>query len=113
MEEDKTGFKILTGKPKGKGFLGEPRHRWENIILDFKIVISTRNWFLSAQDRNYSIALLNAALNIHVSKAMGSVCRLFRIMYTLCDTYSIKVRFYLLTNRILQLSIFYRYPDRT
>ena len=32
MEEGKSGFKILTGKPKGKRSLGRPRRRWENNI---------------------------------------------------------------------------------
>ena len=35
MEEGRSVFKILTGKPKGKKRLGRPRRRWEdNIRLD-------------------------------------------------------------------------------
>ena len=39
------------------------RHRWEdNIRMDLKeIGINTRNWIDSAQDRDYSRALENAA----------------------------------------------------
>ena len=32
MEEDKSAFKILTGKPTGKRPLGRPRCRWEDNI---------------------------------------------------------------------------------
>ena len=42
MEEGRSAFKILTGKPTGK------------------------NWVDSAQDRNYWRALVNAALNLRV-----------------------------------------------
>ena len=30
MEEDRSVFKILTGKPTGKRPLGRPRRRWED-----------------------------------------------------------------------------------
>jgi hypothetical protein len=45
MEEDRSAFKILTGKPTGKRSLGSPRHRWEdNIRMDLKeIGINMRN----------------------------------------------------------------------
>ena len=61
-------FKILTGKPTGKGHLGRPRRRWEdNIRIDFEgIFINAGNWVDSAQDRNYWRALVNAALNLRV-----------------------------------------------
>ena len=37
MEEGRSAFKILTGKPAGKRPLGRPGHRWEdNIRMDFK-----------------------------------------------------------------------------
>ena len=70
MEEDRTVFKILAGKPTGKRPLGRPRHRWEdNVIMDFKeIGINTRNWVDSAQDRNYWRALVNVALNSRLHK---------------------------------------------
>ena len=32
MEESKSAFKLLTGKPTGKRFLGRPRHWWEDAI---------------------------------------------------------------------------------
>ena len=45
MEEGRSAFKILTGKPTGKRPLGRPRRRWEDcIIMDLKeIGINTRN----------------------------------------------------------------------
>ena len=37
MEEGRSAFKILTGKPRGKKPLGKPRHRQEdNIEIDFE-----------------------------------------------------------------------------
>ena len=58
MEEGRSAFKILTGKPTGKGTLGRPRRRWEDSIRKKKeIGIITRNWVDSAQDRGYWIAL--------------------------------------------------------
>ena len=68
MEEGRSAFKILTGKPTGKRPLGRPRHRWEdNIRMDLEeIGINVGNWVVSAQDRNYWRALVNAALNRRV-----------------------------------------------
>ena len=37
MEEGRSGFKILTGKPTGRRLLGRPRRRWEdNIRMDLE-----------------------------------------------------------------------------
>ena len=68
MEEDRSAFEILTGKPTGKRPLGRPRRRWEdNIRMDLeKIGINAGNWVDSAQDRNYWRALVNATLNLQV-----------------------------------------------
>ena len=68
MEEGRSAFKIVTGKPAGKILLGRPRHRWEyNIRMDLEeIGINAGNWVDSAQDRNYLRALVNAALNLRV-----------------------------------------------
>ena len=54
MEENKNVFKMLIGKPTGKGPLGRPRYRWEgNIRIHLKeIGINTRNWVDSAQGRD-------------------------------------------------------------
>ena len=68
MEEGRSAFIILTGKPTGKRPLGRPRRRWEdNIRMDLEeIGINAGNWVDSAQDRNYWRALVNAALNLWV-----------------------------------------------
>ena len=44
MEDDRSVFKIITGKPTGKRTLGRPRRRWEdNIRKDLKAIgINTR-----------------------------------------------------------------------
>ena len=46
MEQNKSTFKNLTGKPTGKIPLGRLRRRWEdNIGMDLEeISINTRNW---------------------------------------------------------------------
>ena len=68
MEEDRSAFKILIGKPAGKKPLGRPRRRWEdNIRMDLKEMgINTRNWVDTAQVRDYWRALVNAALSLRV-----------------------------------------------
>ena len=68
MEEGRSSFKILTGKPIGKRPLGRPRRRWkDNIRMEIEeIGINAGNWVDSAQDRNYWRALVNAALNLWV-----------------------------------------------
>ena len=68
MEEGRSAFKILTGKPTGKRPLGRPSPRWEdNIRMDLEeIGIDAGNWVVSTQDSNYWRALVNAALNLRV-----------------------------------------------
>ena len=68
MEEGRSAFKILTGKPTGKRPLGIPRCRWEDnirMVLE-EIGINAGNWVGSAQDRNYWRARVNAASNLRV-----------------------------------------------
>ena len=66
MEEGRSAFKILIGKPTEKRPLRMPRCRWEdNIRMDLKEMgINTKNWVDSAQDRDYWRDLVNAALNV-------------------------------------------------
>ena len=43
MEEGRSAFKILTGKPTGKRPFGRPRRRWEdNIRIDLEEIGSMR-----------------------------------------------------------------------
>ena len=46
MEEGRSAFKILTGKPAGKRPLGMPRHKWEDNIRMYlkEIGINMMNW---------------------------------------------------------------------
>ena len=69
MEEGRSALKCCTGKPTGKRPLGRPRHRREDIIkMEFKeIVINSRNFVDSAQERNYWKSLMYAAFNLRVS----------------------------------------------
>ena len=66
MEEGRSAFKILTGKPPGKRPLGRTMRRWEdNIRMDLEeIGINTMNRVDLAQDGDYWRALVNAALNL-------------------------------------------------
>ena len=68
MQENRSTSKIVTGTPAGKRPLERTRHSWkDNIRMDLtEIGISTRNWVDLAQDRDYSRALVNVALNLQV-----------------------------------------------
>jgi len=68
MEEGRSAFKILTGKPTGKRPSGWPRLRWEdNIRMDLEeIGINAGNWVDSAQDKDYWRSFVNRALNLWV-----------------------------------------------
>ena len=68
MEEGRSAFKILTGKPTGKRPLGRPRRRREdNIRMNLEeIGINAGNLVDSAQDWDYWRALVNAALKLRV-----------------------------------------------
>ena len=68
MEEYRSSFKILTGKPTRKRPLGMPRHIPEdNIRMDLReIHVNIRIWIDSAEDRNDCRALVNAALTLPV-----------------------------------------------
>ena len=70
MEEGRSAFKILIGKPRGKKHLGTPRHRWEdNVRMDIKeIGISTRNWVDSVQDKDYWRVLVHACCTSGINK---------------------------------------------
>ena len=75
LEEGTSAFKILTGSLAGKSPLERPRLTWENNIkMGLKeIGTNTRNRIVSAQDRDYWMTLVNAALNLRVLYAMELV----------------------------------------
>ena len=68
MDDHRSAFKILTGKPTGKRPLGRPKRRWEdNIRLDLEdIGINARIWVESDQDRDYWRAPVNTGLILRV-----------------------------------------------
>ena len=69
VEEGRSAFKILTGKPTGKRPLGRPWRRWEdNIRMDLKGNVKVISWIDSAQSSAYWIALV-----LTVSKSLGVV----------------------------------------
>ena len=61
-----SAFKILTGKPTRKRPQGWLKQRWRgNIRIEFKETrIKMRKWIVSAQDRDYWRASVNAAMNL-------------------------------------------------
>ena len=68
MEDGRSAFKVLTGKPMGKRPLGRPRHRWEdNIRMDLEeIGVNAWNLVDLAQDKDYWRALVDVALKLQV-----------------------------------------------
>ena len=68
MEEGRSAFKIITGKPTGKRPQGRPRRRWDdNVRMDIKEMgINSRKLVDLAQGRYYWRVLVNAALNLRV-----------------------------------------------
>jgi hypothetical protein len=72
IEEGRSAFKILKGKPTGKRSLGRLRHRWEESFrMNLEdIGINAGNWVDSAQDGNFWRTLVKAALNLRIPQAM-------------------------------------------
>jgi hypothetical protein len=68
MGEERKAYKILVGKPEGKGPLGRLRHRWENEIrMDLRgIGWRSVQWVQLVQDRDRWQALVNTVMNLRV-----------------------------------------------
>jgi hypothetical protein len=63
-----SAYRVLVGRPEGKGPLGRPRHRWEdNIKMDIQEVgRGEMDWIALAQDRNRWGPLVNVVMNLPV-----------------------------------------------
>jgi hypothetical protein len=68
MEERRSVYRLLVGKPEGKRPLGRPRCRWiHNIKMDLlEIGLSVADWIGLAQDRYSLRALVNSVMNLRV-----------------------------------------------
>jgi hypothetical protein len=68
MGEDRGTYRVLVGKPEGKGPLGRPRCRWvNNIRMDLQAVgCRYVDWIGLAQDRDRWRTLVNAVMNFRV-----------------------------------------------
>jgi len=68
MEERRSVYRVLVGKPEGKRALGRPRLRWEdNIKMDFQEVeCECMYWIELAQDRDRWRELVTAVMNLWV-----------------------------------------------
>jgi hypothetical protein len=68
MGRKRNVYRILVGKPKGKGPLGRPRRRWvDNIKMDHReIGRDGIDWIELAQYRDRWRALVNTVMNLRV-----------------------------------------------
>ena len=66
-------YRVLVGKPEGKGPMGRPRRRWEdNIKMDRQEVGGgCGDWMELAQDRGRWRALVITVMNLRVTKKRG------------------------------------------
>jgi hypothetical protein len=68
MGERRGVYRVLVGKPEGKGPLGRPRRRWEdNIRIDLqKVGCGFEDWIGLAQERDSWRALVSSVRNLRV-----------------------------------------------
>jgi hypothetical protein len=68
MGEERKVYKVLVGKPEGKGPLGRPRRIWEDgIRMDFgETGWGSVEWIQLAQDKGRWRALVNTVMSVRV-----------------------------------------------
>jgi hypothetical protein len=68
MGVERGAYRVLVGKPEGKGPLGRPRRRWvDNIRMDLQEVgCGHVDWIGLAQDRDGWWKLVNTVMNHRV-----------------------------------------------
>jgi hypothetical protein len=66
--EERGVYRVLAGKPEGKGPLGRPERRWEdNIRMDLQEVgCAGMDWIGLAQDRDRWRGIVNEVINLRV-----------------------------------------------
>jgi hypothetical protein len=75
IEKKRNAYRILAGKPKGKGPLGRPRHMWVDSIKMNLREIGWGGMDLTdlAQDRDHWRALVNTVMKLRVPKYVGKL----------------------------------------
>jgi hypothetical protein len=70
MGEERNVYRVLVGKPEGKGPLGRPWRRWEDgIKMDLREIgwgVGGVEWIQLAQDRDRWRAVVNAVMDLRV-----------------------------------------------
>jgi hypothetical protein len=68
MGEKRKVYRLLVGKPEGRGSLGRPRHRWiDNNKMDLlEIGLNVVDWIGLAQDRYRWRAFVSSVMNLRV-----------------------------------------------
>jgi hypothetical protein len=84
MREKRNSYRLLVGKPKGKGPLGRPRRRWvDNIRMDLvEVGWYDVNWIGLAQDRDKWRVLVNVVMTFVFHKMLGSTPEIYGIVST-------------------------------